>query len=66
MIFGTCTWCVNDGQVWAILVLNLDHNLFGPELLLPLKPPILILNIVLHPGCDNIENRPHDCFPSTP
>ena len=48
MICEMHTWRVNDGQIWAVFVLNLDHNLLGPELLLPLKPPVLILNIVLH------------------
>lgn len=41
------TWGVDDGQVGAVLVLNLDHNLLGPELLLPLQPLIFILNVLL-------------------
>ena len=41
------TWGVDDGQVGAVLVFNLDHDLLGPELLLPLQPLILILNVLL-------------------
>ena len=40
-------WGVNDGEVGAELVLDLDHDLFGPELLLALQPGILVLDIVL-------------------
>ena len=42
------TWGVNDGQVGAELVLNLDDDLFGPELLFTLQSCILVLNVVLH------------------
>lgn len=44
---GLRTWCVNDGQVGAVLVLDLDHDFLGPELLLPLQPGILVLNVFL-------------------
>ena len=28
------TWCVDDGQIGAELILDFYHNLLGPELLL--------------------------------
>lgn len=45
------TWGINDRQVGAVLVLDLDHDLLGPELLLPLQASVLILNVLLHPKC---------------
>lgn len=42
------TWGVNDGQIGAELVLNLDNNLFGPKLLFTFQPCILIFYVVLH------------------
>lgn len=41
------TWSVDDGQIGAVLVLDLNHDLLGPELLLPLQPLVLILNVLL-------------------
>lgn len=41
------TWGINDGQVGAVLVLDLDHNLLGPELLLPLQALVLVFNVLL-------------------
>ena len=49
------TWSVNDGQVGAVFVLDLDHNLLRPELLLSLQAPILIFNVVL--DCIKILSR---------
>ena len=48
------TWSVNDRQIRAELVLNLDYNLLCPELLLTLQPGILILNIVLQSDIDSV------------
>ena len=42
------TWGVNDSQVRAKLVLDLDDNLSLPELMLSLQACILILNVLLH------------------
>ena len=47
------TWGVNDCEIGTELVLNLDYNLLGPELLLPLQPGILILDVVLHSRLDS-------------
>lgn len=43
------TWSVDDGQVGAELVLDLDHNLSLPELLLALQTGVLVLNVLLRP-----------------
>ena len=50
------TWCVNDGQIGAVFVLNLDHNLLRPELLLPLQAAILVLNVVLRHASSACES----------
>ncbi len=41
------TWRVDDREVGAELVLNLDHDLLGPELLLSLQPGVLDLDVLL-------------------
>ena len=41
------TWCVYNGQIGAVLVLDLDDDLLGPKLLLTLQPRVLILYIFL-------------------
>ena len=41
------TWGVNDGQVGAEFVLDLDDDLLGPELLLALQASVLSLGVLL-------------------
>lgn len=41
------TWCVDDSKVGTKLVLYLDNNFLGPELLFPLQPCVFILYVVL-------------------
>lgn len=41
------TWCVNDGKVWAELVLNLDNDLLCPKLLLAFQARIFTFYVVL-------------------
>ena len=43
------TWRVDDGQVWAVLVFNLDDDLLRPELALSLQPCVLKLDVGLLP-----------------
>jgi hypothetical protein len=38
---------VDDGEVGAVLVLDLDHDLLGPELLLALQARVLVLDVLL-------------------
>ena len=45
------TWCVNDGEIWTELVLNLDNNFLSPELLFSLQPCILTFYVVLQIPC---------------
>ena len=53
------TWGVDDGQVGAELVLDLDDDFLGPELLLALQPPVLSLNVLLQWACQPplLENK---------
>lgn len=41
------TWRVDDGEVGAVLVLDLHHDLLGPELALRLQPRVLRLDVLL-------------------
>lgn len=45
------TWCVNDSEVGTKLVLYLDNDFLGPELLFSLQPCVFILYVVLQIPC---------------
>ena len=58
-------WSIDDCEVGAVFVFDLDDDLFCPELLLPLQPRILVLDIFLQHQQNLLYTEPYALDSST-